>query len=143
MPVRGSNDRSEHLWFVSERVAELAPWTDPEVVVSDGCAALQVKASHLLRVIASNASGVWRLETRQAFGTETEAALGGARDLDVRWDGDVSAVADEVLAVCVREWTRTLNSSEFSDAMKAKAAEMLQALEQLRSSEAMVEAPSR
>ncbi len=52
------------------------------------------------------------------------------------------AVADELLAVCLRDWTQTLNSPESSDAMKAKAAEMLQALEQLRSRKAMVEAPA-
>ncbi len=140
--VRGSNDRVRHLRLVGDRVAELAPWTDPEVVLIDGRAALQVRASHLLAVIASNGSGFWRVETRQAFGEEPAGAHRGGRDLGLPWDGDVFAVADELLALCVRDWTQTLTSQESSDAMKAKAAEMLQALEQLRSRNALVEAPA-
>jgi hypothetical protein len=143
MPGQGSNDRSRQLRSVGERVAELAPWTDPEVVRIDGCAALQVRASHLLLVIASNASGFWCVETRHTFGAETEVARRGGRAFDVPRDGDVLAVADELLAVCVSEWTRTLSSPESSEAMKVKAAEKLQALEQLGSRKTLVETPSR
>lgn len=128
MVARDRTEKSRRLQLIGDRLRELAPWTDPELIVLDGGPALQVTASHLLSVTATNASGRWRLEERDMLCTDSEPARRAGRDLDVPWDGDVSPVADELLAICVREWMGTMSSSESSAAMKTKAAENLEAL---------------
>jgi hypothetical protein len=82
-------------------------------------------------LVASNWTGHWRIEVRPEF--ESPASTLGRRvDLTLASDRDINAVADQVLDVCVQEWTRTASAEDASSAMRAKAIEHLEALQHHR-----------
>ena len=129
MTGQDHDDKARQLEQVRDRLLELAPWIDPEVVTMDGVPLVRVHASHALTVLASRRTDCWQVEVRDQFGHAAER--GAQHRIDLAPDTDVTSVADRVLDTCIGYWRGTQESPAASEAMKSKAAEQLEALNAL------------
>ena len=135
------DDNSRHLEHVRNRLLELAPWIDPEVVAMDGVQLVRVHASHALTVLARRRQSCWQLEVRDHFGDA--AGRYAPHRIDLALDTDVTVVADRLLEACIDYWRATQESPTASEAMKSKAAEQLDALNALEGRPPVSGSPGR
>jgi hypothetical protein len=116
-----------HVRDLRDRVDELMPWTNPTVTTRDGRRVMRLTLLPVVSVLAADATGHWRVEVRPEFsgpGFTTARTV----DLALPSNRDINSVADQVVAVCVEEWSRTAVAEDASAAMRATAIEQLEAL---------------
>lgn len=124
-------DKSRLFEQLRDRLVELAPWTDPQVVTVDRESAVRVQASHAVAVLATHASGVWHVAVRAQFGEEPGRGVRSHIPQNHIPDTDITAAAEMVLKECIAYWRSTKDSPAASEAMKRKASEQLEALDML------------
>lgn len=125
--------RARQLGDLRHRVQQLVPWTSPTVVTDNGHPVLELDLAPVVSLrVSHRREGAWRIEVRPTIATPG-STLARRIDLTPAGDGETDRVADEVLAVCVEEWTRTAEAEDASLAMRSKAAEQLEALAHHRS----------